>query len=101
VWPGIDLDGAADDRRIRVVAPLPEVVGDEHDGLGPLAIVRRAEVAPQLRENAEHPEQFVTDAGAGIAIGVAAVADGEIAIHQPGDDAERSRALAPVLELEP
>src|SRR5204863_6119785 len=48
VRPRVYLDRAPDDGGIRVVAAVPQLVGDEDDGFGALAIVFRAEAASDL-----------------------------------------------------
>ena len=97
----VDLHGAADDRRIAVVAPLPQVVGEQDDGFGAGAVVVRREAATERDGHAERRKQVVADRRARVAIRIAAVADSEVAVLKGGNGTERPRPLLPVMQLEP
>ena len=60
--------GAADHASIRAVAPLPDIVRQEHHRFGPGTVVVRTEVTSERRRRAEEAEEVERDGGAPITL---------------------------------
>ena len=101
-----DGDGAAvhahrlsEDRRVAAERALPEVVGEDHDGIGALRIVRGVEAAAEHGLQSHHIEIIARDDARAHPSGLPVAQHGEREGGELGDGLQRLRRRAIVLNL--
>ena len=95
----VDLDRAAEDRRVAGIPPLPEAVAEDRD-LRPVrdVLLRREDTSPD-RRHAEDGEQVRRHGPGGDALGVAVTRQVHLPVVPRRDLAERAAFLAIVVDL--